>query len=130
MSSFTEPLTLTKLKDGLWKVDRAFKYYVGEDGSDDIISIKKGFITDGASIPRPFFSLIGGPMGEYVQSAVVHDYGYQIMERPRKEVDKIFLEGMKVLGVSFWKRHIMYRAVRMNLPAEIRWRKHGANKKD
>ncbi|EDH4985565.1 phage tail protein, partial [Salmonella enterica subsp. enterica serovar Muenchen] len=31
----------------------------------------------------------------------------------KKEADKIFLDGMTVLGVPRWKRMIMYWAVRM-----------------
>ncbi|EME4456538.1 DUF1353 domain-containing protein, partial [Salmonella enterica] len=31
----------------------------------------------------------------------------------KKEADKIFLDGMTVLGVPRWKRTIMYQAVRL-----------------
>ncbi|EOH0861805.1 DUF1353 domain-containing protein, partial [Salmonella enterica subsp. enterica] len=33
--------------------------------------------------------------------------------RTKKEADKIFLDGMTVLGVPRWKRTVMYWAVRM-----------------
>ncbi|EKP8882834.1 DUF1353 domain-containing protein, partial [Salmonella enterica] len=33
--------------------------------------------------------------------------------RTKKEADKIFLDGMTVLGVPKWKRTVMYWAVRV-----------------
>lgn len=117
----------------MWRVARSFKYHVGEEGSGDVITVPRGFKTDFASVPRIFWTIIP-PDGNYTQCAVLHDYGYFTQKRSRKEVDKIFLESMKVLGVPTWKRHTMYRAVRSF--GWIPWRKkevyketNGDNKK-
>ncbi|ECW3127916.1 DUF1353 domain-containing protein, partial [Salmonella enterica] len=40
-------------------------------------------------------------------------YMYATALRTKKEADKIFLDGMTVLGVPCWKRTIMYYAVRI-----------------
>lgn len=57
------------------------------------ITVKKGFVTDGASIPRIFWSIIGGPFeGPLLFAAVVHDGLYTKMELPREECDGILKE--------------------------------------
>ena len=121
MSSFTEPLTVTKVGERLWRVDREFVYCVGELGSNDRVTVEIGFITDFASVPQVFWSILP-PDGQYTQAAVLHDWLYLKQTRTRKEADKIFLEAMEVLGVAWWKRNIMYQAVR--LFAWIPWNKY------
>lgn len=115
MSSFTELPRLIALPPTykLFKVPNAFEYHVGSEFSLDIVYIPQDFVCDVASIPPIFYSLIGGPLGQYAPAAVVHDRLYRIQARPRKEADQIFLEAMSVLGVSFWKRRAMYLAVRI-----------------
>ena len=72
-----------------------------------------GFVTDGASIPKLFWSLVGSPFtGLYRRAALIHDYLYAIQTTKRSYADKVFLECMKVLKVGWWKRRIMYMAVR------------------
>jgi len=113
MSSFNEPLTVTKI-NGRWRVARPFRYYIGELNSSDFIDIPEGFETDFASVPRGLWNIFP-PDGEYTQAAVLHDYLYNQRKkhgRTRKECDQIFLEAMEVLGVPWWKRRLMYRAVR------------------
>ena len=112
MSSFTDPLIVKKLKNMIWVVEREFYYFVGSEDSKESIRVPNGFITDFASVPRPFW-IIFPPDGQYTQAAVLHDYLYYFHLYDRKKSDYIFLEAMKVLEVSWWKRRVMYRAVRM-----------------
>jgi len=92
-------------------------------GPDTALICPAGMRTDGASIPRFFWRLIGGPMtGRYRQAAVVHDGGYTgdliwriggaQIDYDRKAADKLFLRLMAALGVSRWRRTAMYLAVR------------------
>ena len=127
MSSFTDPLDVrvinyeklpTNMQNRYKKKSisyfltlEKFSYDVGREGSDNTITVPKGFYTDFASIPRLCQMLIS-PVGRHVKAAVIHDYLYQNKKPTRKEADKIFLEAMKVLGVAWWRRWIMYRAVR------------------
>ncbi|EBC4096737.1 DUF1353 domain-containing protein, partial [Salmonella enterica] len=46
-------------------------------------------------------------------AAIIHDYLYDNALRTKQEADRIFLDGMTVLGVPQWKRIIMYYAVRL-----------------
>lgn len=113
MSNFTSELVLEYLPEkNLWKTRRELVYFVGDDDSDDKITVPVGFITDLASVPWPF-SMIIPKSGKGNAAAVLHDFLYHKQERKRKQCDLIFLEAMKVLGVSLWKRKVMYRAVRI-----------------
>lgn len=76
------------------------------------INVPIGFRTDLASTPRIFWNIFP-PFGKYEKAAVVHDYLYHFGIGTRKDADKKFLEGMKLLKVPFWKRRMMYSAVRM-----------------
>lgn len=72
--------------------------------------------TDFASIPAAIRWLIA-PFGKHAEAAVIHDWLYAIGvpgdEYERHHADKIFREAMKYLGVGFFRRWIMYLAVRM-----------------
>ena len=84
---------------------------MGELGSGDTITVPEGFITDFASIPKGVRWIIGGPLGKYSKAAVIHDFLFATQQRSFRETNKIFLEGMKVLGVPWWRRTILYSAV-------------------
>lgn len=97
--------------NGQWKLIRPFIYH-SEIGGE--IEVPIDFISDGASIPRLSQVIVGSPWsGKFVEAAVIHDWGYHIQKLPRKKVDLIFLEAMKILKVPFWKRRVIFRAVRM-----------------
>jgi hypothetical protein len=75
------------------------------------ITVPAGFITDLASIPRAFHSLI--PVnGKHSPAAILHDYLYCTQDRTRAEADAIFLEAMKACGVGWLRRQAMWSAVR------------------
>ena len=79
-----------------------------------LITVPVGFPTDGASIPRLVWTLVGSRFsGLHVEPAVIHDFLYAIHLYSRKKADLIFLEALKSCGVSLWKRQIIYRAVRI-----------------
>ena len=75
--------------------------------------VKKGFISDGASIPKGLWWLIGSPFtGNYTRAALLHDALYASELYERDICDDIFLNEMEKDGVSWWKRNLMYSAVR------------------
>ena len=76
-----------------------------------ILYIKKGFIFDGASIPKLFWSIIGSPFGKYTASALIHDALYASELLPREDADTIFINTMVYKGVNEDKRNAMYLAV-------------------
>ena len=78
------------------------------------IRVKKGFDFDAASIPRYLWSIIGTPLtGDYKVAALVHDALYASQELPKELADNVFLEIMRLHGVSYAKRYSMYNAVKL-----------------
>ena len=110
---------------GRWELSAPFEYHARKSF---VIVVPEKFVTDGASIPKFAFSLVGGRWtGKYVRGAVIHDYLYYSQFILRKTADKIFLEAMKYSGVNFVKRRIMYLAVR--LAGWIPWNEQRRKKK-
>ena len=78
-------------------------------------TIKKGFMWDGASIPRAFWITTGSSfMPKYRAAACVHDFLYRTGIVSRKTADKIFyimLKSRKDVGrYTAWKMHRGVRA--------------------
>lgn len=103
-----------------WKVVKTFAYYVGDPQDRNVVVIWKNTRTDGASVPRIFWSIVP-PWGRYGPATIIHDKlctGTKIHtpegERAcsRKEADQIFNNAMKVLNVDKWQRRLIYFAVR------------------
>ncbi|ECO0902306.1 DUF1353 domain-containing protein [Salmonella enterica subsp. enterica serovar Newport] len=111
MSKFTTPAILEMLGHFNWRVHEPFAFYLSDDESD-VIEVPAGFVTGLATVPRIFWILLP-PDGKYAKAAIIHDYLYDNALRTKKEADKIFLDGMTVLGVPKWKRTVMYWAVRL-----------------
>ncbi len=113
MSNFTERLESVKLKDGYRELLKSFQYHVWKEDSTFVIEVPKGFKSNGASIPRFLWSVVGHPWGEYEQAAWLHDYMYFKQAFDRKKCDQIFYESMGVLAVAGWKKKVMYAGVRV-----------------
>lgn len=91
------------------KVVAPFAYV---DGEKKIWTVPAGTIVDGASIPRPFWTVIGAPYtGQYREAAVVHDRYCENKERPWKDVHQAFYNGMRAKGVGYVQAQVMYGAV-------------------
>jgi hypothetical protein len=74
----------------------------------------KKSIVDGASIPRFLWVFVGSPYsGKYRRASVIHDVYYTNKSVPRKQVDKMFYEAMRVDGVDYFKAKYMYFGVRV-----------------
>jgi hypothetical protein len=89
---------------------RSFGYDVGTENSGDTIEVPVGFMTDFATVPRLFWSLLP-QWGKYGNASVIHDWLYWDQSRPRAQADRIFLEGMMVLQVGLLTRYAMFYAV-------------------
>lgn len=88
------------------------------------IIIPAGFKTDLASIPPRLRSIVS-VLGKHFIAAILHDYWYRVIWARKIELagqqiivtrdmaDDIFLEEMADLTVSWWKRRLMYRTVRV-----------------
>jgi len=82
--------------------------------SQKCVLIKKGMTTDGASIPRYCWSIIGHPLSGWIlPHALAHDALYSAELLSRKECDEFLLLSMKQAGVSWLRRNTVWSAVRM-----------------
>jgi hypothetical protein len=76
------------------------------------IVVPAGFVTDLATIPRLFWSIMP-PDGEYAKAAIIHDFLYTNNTFERYRCDQILEEAMEITGVDLWKRKVIYAAVRL-----------------
>ena len=78
------------------------------------IKVFKGFITDGASVPKSL-QWIYNPFGKYIKAAVIHDYLYSTYNNTginRTLADKIFKHMMKETGVDKRTCRRFYNAIK------------------
>ncbi len=75
----------------------------GQTGSETVTA-PTGFVTDLASIPAVFYSLLR-PDGEYAYAAIIHDYLYWTQTRSRDEADDIFNLAMEDFEIGTIKRN-------------------------
>lgn len=78
--------------------------------------VPMGFQTDGASIPRLFWFLVGSPFTpEVIEGATLHDYLYSTpdADTTRREADDVFHSFMRQRGVGRLRARLMWLAVRL-----------------
>lgn len=97
------------LKKDLWEIEQDIIVILKTDNKPYVIP--KGFITDFASIPKIFWSILP-PFGKYSLASIIHDHMYRINYNNRKFADEEFLLQMKHNGVHYIIRNIMYLTVR------------------
>lgn len=79
------------------------------DPYGEVWTAPAGSRVDGASIPRPFWSIIGGPFeGKYRNASVLHDVAYEQQKKPWQEVDRMFYNAMRCSGVGALTAKTMY----------------------
>lgn len=84
--------------------------------------------TDGASIPRALWALIGSPYtGNYRRAAIVHDCACDEAknnDKKRREADRMFYRACRAGGCSIWEATILYIGVRIGaaMPNVPEWR--------
>ena len=111
-------LRLEYLGTGQWKLLRPYSA-VWRWGR---IDVPTGFQTDLASIPRLARSIIP-QIGNQNGPSVVHDWCYRHHWKTRALSDGLFLVGMRVAGVNWLRRNIIYAAVRAG--GWVGWNKEG-----
>lgn len=104
-----------------WRVMKGFKYFVGEEGSETWVDVPRGYLIDGASVPRLLWNIIP-PWGSYGAATIVHDILCEYLlltvegvpcKITRKQADDILTEAMEVLEVSALQRTLISTAVRL-----------------
>lgn len=105
---FRTTLKVEKIGEDRWRLTAPLIYVSTILGE---IIVPEGFVTDFASVPRlPFAYLLAGNVGH--APSTVHDYLYQCQCTDRATADAVFHEILGVDSVPWWRRLIMYAAVR------------------
>ena len=89
------------------------------------IIVPRGFVTDFASVPRLFWSMLP-PIGRYGYAAIFHDFTYWQQTASRDEADKLFHDTMLELTVGTVTRNVLYYSVRCF--GFLAWRNNAAAK--
>jgi Protein of unknown function (DUF1353) len=72
----------------------------------------KGFVTDGASIPKPLWSFIGGPFeGEYRNAAIVHDSACALRLETWQHSHLMFFNACRCGGVGELEAKVLFAGV-------------------
>lgn len=75
MSKFTTPAILEMLEHYKWWVYEPFEFYLSDDNSD-VIEVPAGFVTDLASVPRIFWTLLHSTLLRCHKTILFLLYGY------------------------------------------------------
>lgn len=76
------------------------------------IVIPKGFLFDGASVPRMFWSVIGSPLeSDFVLGALLHDYCYWSHVISKEKADDFLKICLKADGVGSLRTNTIYQSV-------------------
>lgn len=97
-----------------WQLAEGFRYAVGSlEAPTETITVPRGFVFDGASVPVPFRGLLPMAHPSYLQAAALHDWMLGAGQWPRRYADTVFREALAVLGMPPFWRDLMFAAVRI-----------------
>jgi len=106
---FLDELKALFLEDG--RKIQLLTDYRYEDPSREVWKAQKDFVSDGASIPRPLWSVVGSPLtGRYRNASVIHDYYCDAKSRNWRDTHRAFYFGMRANGVNAVQAKTMYYA--------------------
>ena len=107
----TYSLKVQPLNDGSNRV-KLLENLIFIDAKGKKWTAPKGYVVDGATIPKVFQEFIGTPYGgQYVLASVIHDVAYDKRLGTWKEVHQVFYDAMLASGVEPRKAALMYMAV-------------------
>lgn len=106
--------TLTATPNDTWVLAEPWAVpFQLDDGRRGTVSVKAGFETDGASVPRMAWFCAGHPMeSPRVLAALAHDWLYAAQVTTRKEADEIYAAILKAVGRASWRVKVEYLALR------------------
>jgi hypothetical protein len=107
MPFIKQDVTVTQVSAETWKLLEPLVY----EGREQTFRVPTGFLTDFASVPRIFFWLVPS-YGTYTKAAVLHDYLLRRNVVSTADGDGIFRRSLRELRVPFFRRWMMWAAVR------------------
>jgi hypothetical protein len=106
-------LHLFRFKEPIYALTKSIRWNPNADQLGyQPVDVPTGFVTDFASIPRLFWSVLR-PDGPYTYPAIVHDYLYWAQDRPRDVADEIFRFGMQDFDIDDGTIGVIYQVVRL-----------------
>lgn len=105
---FTTDLDLRATEPGRWVLLAPLVWDEGTTG----ITVPAGFVTDLASVPRPFRNILN-INGRSRRAAVLHDFVYTEQTLTRADCDALFRRALIAEGVSIAGRWIYWSGVRV-----------------
>lgn len=100
-------------KGDMLRLRRKMKYYIG----NKVLTVPKGFLCDGMSVPRAFWSLVSPIIHpDTIAASIAHDYLYRFGEQDgwsRWQADLFFYCVLRSDGVSVYRAIAAFLAVRL-----------------
>lgn len=96
MSKLTSPAVLEILNDYRWRLVESFEFWL-TDSPEDVINVPAGYVTDLASGQCSRHTVVTRKLPSFMT-------GCMRTAADEKDGDRIFLDGMGVLGVPRWRR--------------------------
>jgi hypothetical protein len=122
-----EPSTVWLTEDGDDRGMRMLERFTYTDPSGTMWDAPAGSTINGASIPRPLWTLVGSPYtGDYRRASIVHDVacGRAGADREkRRAADRMFYQACRAGGCSVAQATVLYLGVRIgaNRPFVPQW---------
>ena len=86
--------------------------YSFTDSAGKLWAVPAGIKVDGASIPQPLWSIVGGPFEDkYRNASVIHDHFCKTKTEKWEDVHLVFYNGMRAMNVGANRAKLMYGAV-------------------
>ncbi len=106
-------LHLYRFSDEIYAVTEPISWVPNPGSSKELrrVEVPAGFITDFASVPRIFWSVLPRD-GLYVYPAIIHDYMYWMQDSARDIADETLREGMQDFKVDGVAINAIYWGVR------------------
>ena len=111
-------LDLGRFADRMYFLRKEINWSPNPGQTGKSVTVPVGFVTDFASIPRIFWSLLP-PDGQYTYPAIIHDYLYWEQPVKREEADKILLYAMGDFNVASAAKKAIFAGVRVG--GEFAW---------
>lgn len=112
LGSVSEPLHLGRFSDRMYFLRKPIGWKPNPGQNLPEINVPVGFVTDFASIPRIFWSLLPTD-GQYTYPAIIHDYLYWDQSISREDADKILRYAMDDFKVNSATIDTIYTGVRV-----------------
>ena len=112
-----EPGTIWETESGPDRTMTLLEDFWFRDSRGRVWTASKGSGIDGASIPKPLWSLVGSPYtGDYRRASIVHDVACVIAgddQSARRAADRMFFEACREGGCNRREAIILYIGVRI-----------------